>query len=196
MASLCLCYPKSAIFEPCLANTVWTETATTTGRDYVTTSSTPRQQLGFRPDTGPDFFVESAGHPIPVALGQAVVLIAAQGGRLQRAEWVAFWNQDTGDWYWLGHTPQSLGKAMRTDAAAVWDLLGYGLRVTVSVFLIGYLIHRSGYWLWWLPFGALGLPFILGWSALRRTQTADAIGWALRRNIATLVAHLENRCDD
>ena len=58
-----------------IANTVWTETATTTGRDGVTTYSTPWQQLGFRPDTGPDFFVESAGHPLPVALDQAVVLI-------------------------------------------------------------------------------------------------------------------------
>jgi len=185
------CYPAQVI-----ANTVWIETTTITGRDYVTTASTPRQQLGFRPDAGPDFFLEAAGHPLPLALNQAVVLIAVQGGRLQRAEWVALWNRNSGDWHWLGHTPQSIGKAMRTDAAAVRDLLGSVLRVTVSVCLIGYLIHRSRYWLWWLPFGALGLPFILGWSALRRTHTADAIGWALRQKIATLVAHLESQHHD
>ena len=180
------CYPAQMI-----ANTVWTETATTAGRDYVTVHSTPRQQLGFRPDTGQDFFIEAAGHPIPVALDQAVVLFTAQGGRLQRAEWVALWNRSTGDWYWLGHTQQSIGKAIRTDAAAARDFLGYVLRVAVSVFLIGYLIQGSTHWLGWLPVGVLGSAFLLGWQAPRRTQTAEAIGWTLRQKIATLVDHLE-----
>ena len=173
-----------------IANTVWTETTTTPGRDHVTTYSHPRQQLGFRPATGQDFFVEYADRPIPVALGQAVVLITAQGGRLQQAAWVALWNRATGHGYWFGHTLQSLGKAIRTGAAAASDVCGYVRRVVVFIVLRGYLIQRSGYWLWWLPFAFPVAPCILGVMATRLTRTADAIGWALQRHIAALSACL------
>ena len=99
------------------------------------------------------------GHPLPVALGQTVMLITAQGGRLPHAEWVALWNQDTRGWYWFGHTQQSIGKAIRTGAVAARDFFRYVLRATVSIGLIGYLIQQSGYWLAWLPFVFPGASF-------------------------------------
>jgi hypothetical protein len=128
-----------------------------------------------------------------VALGQAVVLIAAQGGRLQRAEWVALWNRQTGYWYWFSHTEQSIGRKMRSGAAAVRDFLGAVMQFALVAALLAIPLWRyfPRDWLLRVPYclfvlpGALGLA--LGLTSGRSTRTADEIGSAIRRKIATLL---------